>query len=496
MLTPLTSASAFALYQAMLLRSPRTPGDSAKVFVLGSLNLISLSNGIIFGQAACVISSLQKNEEGIQLTEGQISLIASLLIITNVLGFGLGAFIADKFGRRWSFSISSILVVINWIVLYRAKDFYEFVLSRIIGGIAVGALWKLVIFVTAEYTSSKTRAFFLNMVTTVSPAIGTALIHVIGNILHWRTVTLISIIPSVIGAVIPYFWVESPHWLASRRKFEECQTAFRKLHGNTTNSERELLLLLKMETAKFNNAIETNSEPTFKRLLIAFKRKYFWELLLMSMFMHAYIAAGSKLVFTSLAMVMLKDITGTSDVLLFTLLVDSFMIIGSCISLFIRKTSVRTLLFSTGFAANVVIVIFSFCFYFRNGQTYFNWINVCLLAMFFILVNSGPYPLLDAIFSEMFPLELKLYIFSISGVVLVVLLSLTIFLFPYIVNAIGYHGLFLMNAGIMTISLGYMWVKWPETKGRTLQEIEVYFKANNFDVEEVLSKEQTMNLII
>ncbi|XP_052746021.1 uncharacterized protein LOC112050996 [Bicyclus anynana] len=468
-----------------------------KVFVLGSLNLISFSNGIVFGQTACVISSLQKREEGIELTDTQISLIASMLVLMNIFGYGLGAYIADKFGRRWAFIISSLLIVINWIVLYRAAEFYAFLLSRVIGGTAAGALWKLVIFVTAEYTSSKTRAFFLNMTTTVAPAIGAALIHVVGNVLHWRTVTLISMIPSVIGAVIPYFWVESPHWLASRGKFEECQTAFRKLHGNTTNSERELHLLIKMESAKLNNAIEMNSEPKFRRLLIAFKRKYFWELLVMSIFMHAYIAAGSKLVFTSLAMVMLEDITGTSDVLLFTLLVDSFMIIGSCISLvLIRKTSLRTLLFSTGFAANVVIVIFSFCFYFRNGQTYYNWINVSLLALFFILVNSGPYPLLDAIFSEMFPLEIKLYIFFISGVVLTAFLSLTVFLFPYIVNAMGYHGLFLMNAGIMTISLGYMWVKWPETKGRTLQEIEVYFKANNFDVEEVLSKEQTMNLII
>ncbi|XP_045783375.1 sugar transporter ERD6-like 9 [Maniola jurtina] len=468
-----------------------------KVFVLGGLNLISFSNGVVYGQIACVIASLQNREEGIDLSEGQISLIASSLVTMNIIGFAVGAVIANKLGRRWAFIIFSALIVANWIIMYQAREMYQFMLSRIIGGIAAGALWKLNIFVTSEYTSPKTRAFFLNMVTTVAPAFGSGLVHALGIILHWRTVTLISIIPALSGVLLPYFWVESPHWLASRGKFEECQISFRRLHGRTTNSERELELLIKMERSKLKTVVESNSEATLKRLLLASKRKYFWELLIMSCVIHAYNAAGGKVVFTSLATVMLQEITGTSDVFLYTLMVDGFIIIGSCISCFaIRNTSMRTLLFSTGFAANALLVIFSGCFYFKNGQSYFNWINVSLLASYFILVNAGPYPVLEAILSEMFPLELKLYIFAISGTILIGLLSLTIFLFPFLANSIGYHGLFLLNAAIMSACLGFLWFKWPETKGRTLQEIEVFFKTDNFDVEEALSKEQSSTLIM
>ncbi|XP_034839066.1 uncharacterized protein [Maniola hyperantus] len=467
-----------------------------KFFAIAGLNWISLSNGFVFGQIACVASSLQKGEDGIHLSEGQISLISSSLTIMCMVGFALAAVVTDKLGRRWPFVIFSITIIINWIVLYYAQTMLHFMLSRVLGGTAVGALLVLVIFVTAEYVPPNTRAFHLNMAITVAPAIGTSLAHAVGTALHWRHVALFGILPAFISIFLPYFWPESPHWLASKGRFEEAQTAFRKLHGNTEDTERELGLLIKMERSKSEIAKETAKKSTTKKLLIIFKRKCCWEPFILSIFMHAYIAASGKLVFSTLAPVMLEQITGTSDVFLFTLLVDGFLFIGACLScFFIRRTSIRTLLFTTGFTANVILVIFSALYYFRNGKTYFDWINVSFLASYFIILNAGPYPLLEALYGEIFPLELKVHIFALSGSILMAAFSLTIFLLPFIVSAMGYHGLFLMNAAIMTVSLGAIWLRLPETKGKTLQEIEVYFKTKTFDIEEVLNTEQARALI-
>ncbi|XP_069364607.1 uncharacterized protein [Maniola hyperantus] len=443
-----------------------------------------------------MVRSLQKKEEGIDLSDGQISLIASILTLVCLIGIGLAACVTDKIGRRWSVIIFNIPIIIQWIILYFSYNMFLFMLSRVIAGISAGAITALTIFVSSEYTNPKTRAFYLNMITTAAPALGTSLGHSIGIVLQWRTVALIGIIPAILAVVIPFFWVESPHWLASKGRFEECEIAFRQLHGNKLNSERELQMIIKMEKTKLKLANETNCTPTLKRLFAAFKRKYFWSLILMSVFMDAYFTAAGKLVFSTLATVILEDITGTSDVLMYTLLVDGFIVVGSCMSCYlIRKTSLRTLLFSAGFFANVVLVVLSACLYFSNGQNYFKWINVVLLAMYFISINAGPYPLLEAIYSEMFPLELKVYSFTLSGVLLMSSLASTIMLLPLMVSTMGYHGLFLLNAAIMSISLVYIWFRLPETKGRTLQEIEMYFKTNNFDVDEILSTEQSKALM-
>lgn len=415
----------------------------------------------------------------------------------NLFGTALTAVITDRLGRRWPFIFFSVPMILNWIILFNATEMYHFMISRVIAGISAGGFVTLNIFVTSEYTSPKTRVFFLNMITTAAPAIGTSLAHGTGLLVHWRITALIGIFPFVFGIFLPYFWVESPHWLASKGRFEECTVAFRKLHGKTPNSERELEFLIKIERSKREIVEHTNYRQNLRRLVFVFKRKYFWDLFVLSIFIHAYLAAAGKLVFSLLATVIIGEIAGKSNVLLYTLVVDAFVIIGSCMScVFIRKTSMRTLLFSTGFTANIILVLFSVCYYCKNGESYFDWINVFLLALYFIIINAGPYPLLEAIYSEMFPLELKLYIFTLSCIILIAALSLSIILLPFIVESIGYQGLFLLNASIMSVSLVYIWWRLPETKGKTLQEIEVYFKTNSFNVEDVLtSHEQAKSLI-
>lgn len=284
------------------------------------------------------------------------------------IGFVVVAFVTDKIGRRWPYALFSTTMLINWLILYYAKHMYQFIISRIIGGASVAALVALTIFVTPEYTNPNNRAFYLNMITTVAPAIGTTVAHIVGTTMNWRNVSLFGFAPAVVGIIIPFCWVESPHWLASKGRFEECAESFRKIHGSGAQLEKELQLLINMEKKKQQFASE-QPKPSLWRISKILKKKYFWEPLILSLFMHCYLTASGKLVFTVLASVMLEQITGSSDVMVYTLLVDGFLIIGACLSCyFITKTSLRNLLFTSGFSANILLVLISALFYFNNGD--------------------------------------------------------------------------------------------------------------------------------
>lgn len=350
---------------------------------------------------------------------------------------------------------------------------------------------------TSEYAGPKTRAMFLNMISTVAPSVGSCVAHALGIILHWRTVALIGLLPSIVGVIIPYFWLESPHWLASKGRFRESEESFRKLHGNSIDTERELDLLLNVEKTKLQKAKDTNTLQTFKKLFIACRKKYFWDLMLLSLFISAFLAAAGKLAFSTLAVTIIEGITGSKNVLTFTMLVDVFVIIGAIAScLLIRKLTMRTMLFVTGVLSICVLVSFSACLYFKSDSVYFQWASVCLLSLYFFIVKSGPYPVLEALLGEIYPLDVKVHMFFFSGSMLFASMSLTIVLLPIMVTGIGYHGMFFTNAVVMVISLGYIWLRLPETKGRTLQEIEIYFKTKNFHhIDEVIGTEQIKSLI-
>ncbi|XP_069364364.1 probable metabolite transport protein CsbC [Maniola hyperantus] len=468
-----------------------------KALVIGTITCVSFGNGFILGQVASMVQSLRRREEGIQLTDGQISIIASSLLILNIPGLALAAVVSDKIGRRRSFSIFSVPMMVNYVVLYFAWDMPTFMMSRVLAGVGTGGLFALKLCITSEYAGPKTRALFLSMISTLGPAIGSAVAHALGIAFQWRTVALIGILTTLSGIIVPFFWEESPHWLASKGKFEESEQAFRKLHGSTPTTEAELSLLLKVEKSKLEKAKETNSLRTLKKLMIACKKKYFWDLMLLGVFISAFLTAAGKLAFITLAVTIIQEITGSRDIFVFTMVVDFCFVTGSAAScLLIKKLSMRSMLFTTAIIGITVLVTLSACLYFKTDSVYFQWVSIALLSFYFFIVKSGPYPVLEALLGEIYPIELKVHFFFFSGIIYMSSLSLIVLLLPTMVSAMGYHGLFLTNAGIMCISLGYIWLRLPETKGRTLQEIEIYFKTKNFhEIDEVLGNKEIKALI-
>ncbi|XP_045764041.1 sugar transporter ERD6-like 4 [Maniola jurtina] len=467
-----------------------------KILVIVTLNLTAISCGFTYGHMSGLVRALQQGDEGIELSENEVFLIASFASLSAVLGI-LCVVISDVIGRRWTFILFSTPLVLNWIVLYYARTFFAFMISRFLVGLAVGPFAFLNLVGIAEFTSPKSRAILLSLVSMVSPAFGNIVGHLLGVIINWRTLTLVGLAASVIHLFLPYFWIESPQWLASKGKFDDCAIAYRKIHGSDPRSKEELRLLIKMETNKQKAGVDMNLNSSFNKLLSAFKKRYFWELIVMDVFLYAYYGAAGRIAFSTLATVVLEDLTGSSDILLYTFVVDGFIFIGTCLScVLIKKTSIRFLLFSSGLTANVILILLSVCLYYKNSEVYFQWIIVVLLAFYFIIVNAGPYPVIEILFGEIFPIELKMYCCLLTSPLFAGTICYSIVFLPKFISAMGYHGLFLMNTGIMFVCLGYFYAKLPETKGKTLQEIESYFKTKNFDVDEVLSKNEQIKTLI
>ncbi|XP_023942234.2 uncharacterized protein LOC112048801 [Bicyclus anynana] len=460
------------------------------------MTIASASVGFAYGHVSGLIRALQKNEDGITLNEGQISVIATSMTFCVVIGIYLLALCGDRIGRRWSLILLSTPMLLSWMLVYLATGFTTLMLSRIFAGTSAGGLIVVNMIGAAEYTCPNTRAFYQSIISMVASSLGIGIGHVLGVLYHWRTLAVFGMVVSTIHICLPYFCVESPQWLASKGRFKECEIAFRKLHGMQQKAEDELRLLINMEDKKLKVASELKMNNGCKKMLDALKKKYFWGLLLTYSFVYIYYAAAGKVIFTNLATVMLEEMTGTSDILLFTLIVDGFILIGTCAScVLIKKMSVRVLLFSSGYISNGVLLVLSVSMYFKNDEKYYQWINVILLALYFIIVHAGPYPVMDVLLGELFPLDIKLYCYLLCSPMLLATVCVSIMIMPMIVSAIGYHGLFLLNSVVVFICLGYFWVKMPETKGKTLQEIEVYFKTNEFNVDKVVVGEQIKSLV-
>ncbi|XP_014360778.2 sugar transporter ERD6-like 12 [Papilio machaon] len=470
-----------------------------QLLIISSLILCSISDGFIFGQMSGMVDDLRGKESQITLNDADVSLIASIINATCIMGFGVVALLSEKFGRRQTISILSIPVLVSYIMVYLGQDMATIVTSRVIVGVCYGGVLILTYIAMAEYMNPNKRAFYINLISAIGPSVGTVLGHVLCLLLHWRTVALIGLIPTGLSAILPLFWVESPSWLASQGRFEECKKVYRELFGKSNASEAQLELLIETEKAKRNEI--TGNKRSFaiivEKMRTAMTKKYFWKIMVLGAVINIYRIAAGKLMFSTLAITMLQELTGTSNILVYTFYVDGFFILGSIFSLFsLSAMKMRPLIFSLGFLANFTLLVLSACVHFiPSDSTYYVWTVISLLAFYFITVLTGPYAVLEPYLAEIFPLDIKLYCILLSSFLISIASFLAVFLAPLMFATIGYDGVFLLNALIVFLCLGYLWFFMPETKGRTLQEIEYYFKNNNFNDLQETNNEQVTGLL-
>ncbi|XP_045768076.1 facilitated trehalose transporter Tret1-like isoform X2 [Maniola jurtina] len=469
-----------------------------QMLVVTGLAFCSLSDGFIFGQMSGMVDALNGKDSSINLSDDEISWIASTINITCFCGFGLMTILTEIFGRKKTITIVTTPVLICWLMLYFAQDKYTILATRIIVGASYGGVLILTYINIAEYVAPDIRSLCLNLMTACGTSAGTFLGHVLSLFLHWRNVALIGLVPTAISAILPLFWVESPSWLATKGRFNECERAFKKLRLPSKESDLELKMLINSQRGNNNTTKNNLFVSILSKYGSACKEKYYRRMTVLMMVICVYRVAAGRILFSTLIITMLQEMTDTSDIILFTLLVDGCSLVGAGVScIFVSRLRMRTLLFTSGPIANSVQVILACCLYvWSDNSFYVRWTKVSLLALYCILISAGPYAVLETLLSELHPLDVRALSTFVLGAWAGVLQFLSIKLASYLFSVIGYHGVFFCNAGVVFLCLLYLYFYLPETKGRTLQEIQLYFIDNSYgDNEEMLGSEQRNDLL-
>ncbi|VVC93437.1 unnamed protein product [Leptidea sinapis] len=437
-----------------------------------------MSDGFIFGQMSGMIDALLGEDHSIEMTPDDVSLMAALINSTCLVGFIVAGVVTEIFGRRRALTVLTMPLAVCWIVVYFTTTKTVLLLTRLIVGVTFGGVLSISFICVGEYAPPNMRQVFNNVVNGVGSQFGSALGHILSIFINWRIVALIGLLPAIMSSVIPIFWVESPSWLASKGRFDECRKAYRSLHAMNSEDENELENLIALEKKKNAAIKEKNHTPTpIGRLIWACKQLYVWKIIFLGVMTNIYRIAAMRIIFNTMALTILRDLTGYANLWMTVLLVDGFGLIGAIIScVFVKLFKLRSLLFVLGIIGNIVLIILSIVLYLRPEIDFWmSWVKALLLALYLIIVNSGPYPALETLYTEIYPLEIKAFGIFVTATVAGIFQFLAVKYSPGLFASIGYHAVFLIYAFIIFVVLGYLWIALPETKGQTLQQIESYF---------------------
>lgn len=329
--------------------------------------------------------------------------------------------------------------------------------------------------------------------------LGSSIIHFLNYYLDWRTLSLLTAPVALAALAVICTSPETPHWYILKNRFEEAESSFFWLRGRSVESVEEFKSLVSAQK------LRTSDRNVKGKLTVwqTFKKKDFLQPVFAIYLASILLEASGRNTFITFAVKLVADIVGENDkssvYIVFIDIVTIASILFSCI--LVRHVPRRALMFFTGFTSTIILSLISLYLYMQSAgllpvALQSVWIPITLLAAFFLLVNIGCVPVCIAIHGELLPLAHKALGVVITGISSKINIVATVVLTPFMLDSIKVQGTFASSALVMLLSLIGLYFTLPETKDKTLQDIEDGYnsreKENPKDGEEL--KEMIKNV--
>lgn len=149
----------------------------------------------------------------------------------KLLGAASFGIVSDKFGRKFSYSIGIIMLILSGPTSAIVPWYWGFMLLRLINGISHAAILYPSFTLLTEVAGEKHRQW-MGVAYNAGYPLGTAIMAGIGyGIYEWRHMQLASTLPTLILLLCMWIMPESPRWYLSQNRPEDAQRVIEKYYG-------------------------------------------------------------------------------------------------------------------------------------------------------------------------------------------------------------------------------------------------------------------------
>uniref|UniRef100_A0A6P7H990 Facilitated trehalose transporter Tret1-like n=2 Tax=Diabrotica virgifera virgifera TaxID=50390 RepID=A0A6P7H990_DIAVI len=464
-----------------------------------SVNLMALITGIGYSWSSPCIPKLNgsvdsdRNPLGRPATLQEISWITSLHALGSLCGPLFTGVVSRKLGKKLTLIIFSIPQVASSIILIFAYNVTHFYISRFLLGIGTGCVFSVIPSYIGEISPTYMRGR-TSMLNSVLLTAGQTLVLIIGPFVTIRTIAVMTLLVSIVFLFTCVCYVpESPYFYIMNGKIEEAKKTLSSW-GRRESLDKELLEITTI-------CEQSATEQSFKAL---FSLKILKKCLVISLGLvtlqslvgnPAIVAYQQTIIDTSKN----NYISGDTSVMIISIM----QLIGTYLSTgLVDKWGRKQLLFVSYVGLLISLAGLGAYFYFFNLQynlDSFFWVPFASVLTYIVFYKVGAGPLPWTLSGEIFPPSFKPLLSTLTALVMTTVNFLVTLVFPYMSVYLGMAWSMWIFAAFSVFSLFYIALYLPETKGKSLVEIQRMLlegRKRNFEFigEQLISlEEQKLN---
>jgi SP family arabinose:H+ symporter-like MFS transporter len=391
--------------------------------------------------------------------------VSSLLVGAIVGSFGSGV-LTDKFGRKKVLIVVALFFAVSCVLTALAGSSVLFICARLFGGLAVGAASVLSPMYVAEVAPPRNRGMLV-AVYQLTIVLGILCSYTINYWLHdiennWRWMFATGTVPSVLFFIGLFFIPESPRWLYKAGRKAEALRVLTRVGGEA---------LAKVEISEIAESLDLDRKPAGSGEI--FKPE--WRKVMIVGFFLAILVqiSGINTIIDYAPKILLAAGVEIKNALLQTSLLGLINFIFTFIAiLFIDKVGRRMLYLIGSMGMAVTLVLLALSFYLKM-EGIFTLICIMLFLAFF---SSCIGPVFWTLVSEIFPNRIRGKALAFASFTQWIFNFLVVLLFPHFLALLGGATTFLFLAVMSFAQWLFTFLYVPETKGKSLEEIEMLWK--------------------
>ncbi|CAM0873562.1 unnamed protein product [Alopecurus aequalis] len=436
----------------------------------GSLSMVLLSTAVAvcgsFEFGTCVGYSAPTQSgivDEVGLSISGFAIFGSVLTIGAMIGAVSSGRLADFVGRKMTMRISATICIFGWIFIHFAKGATMLYFGRTLLGYSTGILSFVVPVFIAEIAPKDLRGGLAtsNQLLICS---GSSATYIVGALVAWRNLVFVGIVPCLLLLAGLPFIPESPRWLANVGREKEFRTSLQKLRGENVDTSEEAI-----EIKEYIESLQSFPKARVQDLFMS--KNIYAVTVGVGLMIFQQLGGINGVGFYASSIFTSAGFSGKLGTILIGIIQIPITLFGAIL---MDRSGRRVLLMVSASGTFLGCFLTGISFYLKTHGLFSEWVPA--LALSGILIYIGAYsigmgPVPWVVMSEIFSINMK----AIGGSLVTLVSWLGSFAISYSFSFLmdwSSAGTFFIFSAASLVTILFVARLVPETKGRTLEEIQ------------------------